>query len=597
MALKRKIKAKEILVTIEGYGQVWHSSFRVRDIPVLYSPYMIFPAKTKRQSGLLLPEPGYSSRDGLTFNLPFFWAISDNTDATFNEYFMSRRGFMQGAEFRYALSPFSKGTLMLDYLFKDWGSEEQYKEGNISKPYTERYWFRSKINQRLPWDMDLKMDLDLVSDRDYLNEFQATPNGLNRNRMTFLSDFNRDLGDQTQLSRTNAAVLTKNFGSYSFTGGFTFYQELADITTALDQLPYARFDGIKQVLWKDLYYQWGSSYNYYWAKSSDSGHVVELTPTLYYPTKFGNYLKLEGSMGVTEDLYQVDNKISSSVDSFGNRSVPSLRLDMSTDIEKIYQLSGEGLQKLKHTIRPQIVYNYTPEIAQDRLPSFISAISQNNTVTYYLYNTFTGKSLLGKGSQGEDLFGYRDLVQLKLYQSYALSPGTFTTHTNIGATPTTITTNTNINGTTITTTTNPGGTTTTTTTPSLSDVTGELELTPHPNLSLRSSVAWSPYTGQIDSQSYNLTLFDKKGNRAYLEYLATMGDQIRQINANLTWKISSLWSANFLTSYSLDQNINYGTGVGVTYTKQCWGIRLSYWTNPTDTSFMIYFTLKGLGEF
>ena len=108
-------------MTIEGYGQVWHPSFRVKNFPVLYFPYMIFPAKTKRQSGLLMPDPGYSTRDGLTLNLPFFWAISDNTDATFNEYYMSRRGLMQGAEFRYALSPFSKGTLMLDYLFKDQG--------------------------------------------------------------------------------------------------------------------------------------------------------------------------------------------------------------------------------------------------------------------------------------------------------------------------------------------------------------------------------------------------------------------------------------------------------------------------------------------
>lgn len=592
-----KIKAKEILVTIEGYGQLWQSSLLVRDIPALYVPYMIFPAKTKRQSGFLMPEPGISSRDGVTFNLPFFWAISDNTDATFNEYFMSRRGLVQGAEFRYALSPFSKGTLMLDYLFKDYGSEEQYKEGNISQPYTERYWFRSKINQRLPWDMDLKMDLDLVSDIDYLNEFQGTPNGLNRNRLAFLSDFGRDLGDQTQLSRTNTAALTKNFGSYSFTGGFTYYQQLANITTALDQLPYARFDGIKQVLWKDLYYQWGSSYNYYWAQSSDTGHVVELTPTLYYPTKLGNYLKLEGSMGMTEDLYQVTNKLTSSTDYFGNRSVPSFTLDMSTDIEKIFQLSGEEFQKLKHDIRPQIVYNYTPQITQDTLPSFISPINQNNSVTYYLYNTFTGKSLLGKGGQGEDLFSYPDLVQLKLYQTYNITPSTTTYHTNVGGTTTPTTTTINNAGTTIITTTNSGGTTTTTTTPSFSDVVGELELTPHPNLSLRSSVAWSPYTGQVDSQSYDLILLDKKGNRAFLEYLSTLGGQTQQINANLTWKINSLWSATFQTNYSLDQNISYGTYVGLTYTKQCWGIRLSYSYTLTDTSFMIYFTLKGLGEF
>ncbi len=243
--------------------------------------------------------------------------------------------------------------------------------------------------------------------------------------------------------------------------------------------------------------------------------MVELTPTLYYPTKLGNYLKLEGSMGMTEDLYQVTNKLTSSADYFGNRSVPSFTLDMSTDIEKIFQLSGEEFQKLKHDIRPQIVYNYTPQITQDTLPSFISPINQNNSVTYYLYNTFTGKSLLGKGGQGEDLFSYPDLVQLKLYQTYNITPSTTTYHTNVGGTTTPTTTTINNAGTTIITTTNSGGTTTTTTTPSFSDVAGELELTPHPNLSLRSSVAWSPYTGQIDSQSYDLILLDKKGEPCF----------------------------------------------------------------------------------
>ena len=63
------------------------------------------------------------------------------------------------------------------------------------------------------------------------------------------------------------------------------------------------------------------------------------------------------------------------------------------------------------------------------MPSFVSPIGKVNTVTYYLINTFTSKSLLGKGGQGEDLFGYRDFVQFKLYQTYDINAaqGTYTT--------------------------------------------------------------------------------------------------------------------------------------------------------------------------
>ncbi len=570
-----EIRAKEFQVTLEGYGQIWHSTFRVKNLPVLYFPYMIFPAKTKRQSGLLFPDPGYSTRDGFTFNLPFFWAISENTDATFNEYYMSRRGFMQGTEFRYALSPYSKGTLMLDYLFKDYGSEEQFEEKNIQKPYSERYWFRSKINQRLPRNMDLKMDLDWVSDQDYLNEFHGTPNGLDRNRLTFLRDFSRDLDDQLQIDRRNNAVFTKTFGTYQFTGGFSYYQELDQTHDALNQLPYARFDGIKQVLWKNLYYQWGSSFNNYWRETLDRGQVLQLTPTLYYPFKLKSYLNLEGSVGLTETLFQADNKLSESVESFGTSAVPNFRLDMSTDIQKIFSYSGEKVQKIKHNLRPQIVYNFIPEVTQDSLPSFVSPIYKVNTITYYLINTLTSKSLLGKGKEEEDLFGYRDFVQFKLYQTYDINAAQQVYST---------------------TTTNADGTTTTSSIQPFSNIYGELELSPNSNLTLRSSLGWSPYTGQMNSQSYNLTLIDKKGNRAYVEYLA-FGDQYQQINANLSWKINPIWSASFLTRYSLDQNKNFETNVGVSYNQQCWGVKLYYSDTPGNQQIILSLSLKGLGEF
>jgi LPS-assembly protein len=571
-----EIKAKELSVTIDGYGQVWHSSFRVKNLPVLYLPYMIFPAKTKRQSGFLLPQPGYSSRDGVTLDLPYFWAISDNTDATFNEYFMSRRGFMQGAEFRYALSPYSKGTFMLDYLFKDGASEEEFEKNNIQKPYTERYWFRSKINQRLPGNMDFKMDLDWVSDQDYLKEFRGTPNGLDRNRSYFLSEFFRDLDDETQINRRNTAVFTKTFGTYQFTGGFSYYQELDQANNVLNQLPYVRFDGTKQILWKNIYYQWGSSYYNYWREKLDRGQVVDLTPTVYYPLKLKNYLNLEGSIGLNETLYQVDNKQSESVDSFGTRAVPNYRMDLSTDIQKIFDVSGKEVQKIKHNLRPQVVYNYVPDIKQDSLPSFVSPIGKVNTLTYYLINTLTAKSILGKGGQGEDLFGYRDFFQFKLYQTYDFNAaqGAYTI-----------------------TTLNADGSTTTTTTQSFSNIYGELEINPGSNLTFRATLGWSPYSGKMDSQSYNLALWDNKGSRAYLEYLSTSGDQYRQINANLSWKINSIWSANFLTRYSLDQNKNYETSVGLAYTQQCWGVKLYYSDTPDNQKIVLSLSLKGLGEF
>jgi LPS-assembly protein len=585
------ISAKEIMVTVDGYGEAWHPALRIKTIPLLYSPYLIFPAKTKRQSGLLTPEYGESSRDGFSLNLPIYWAISDNADATFNEYYMSRRGFMQGVEFRYALSPQSKGTLMMDYLFKDGVSQEEFTKGNISQPYSERYWFRSKINQGLPSNMDLKMDLDWVSDRDFLKEFKTTPNGLDRNRRTFIGDFSRDLEDETVLNRRNAAVVTKNFGTSNFTGGINYYHDADNTQNSLNQLPYARFDSTKQVLSKDfskdLFFQWGSSYNNFWRENLDRGNVIDLTPTLYYPYKFRNYLNLEGSTGVTETLYQVDNKQSNSVDTLGNRTVPNFRLDTSTDFQRIFNVAAGEVQKVKHNIRPQVIYNYIPDIRQDSLPSFISPITKTNTVTYLLINTLTAKSLLRKGQtefsrdelllgsgeflddgRQEDLFGYLDFFRFQVSQTYDINEAQreVTPAAPQERRP-------------------------------FSNITGALEFRPGPYLNWRSDASYSPYTGQMDSHTHNLSWTDPKGTRVYVEYLASSGDQIRQINSNLLWKITPVWSINFLNRYSLDQNKNYETTAGVAYTQQCWGIKLTYSSTPDNTTYYLSFSLKGLAEF
>lgn len=575
-----QITAKEFVVTVDGYGQAWHPALRINNLPVLYAPYLLFPAKTTRQSGLLMPSYGQSSRDGSSLNLPIYWAISDHTDATFNAYYMGNRGFMPSAEYRYALSSQSKGTLMLDYLPSDGISRTEYNKGNINEPYSSRYWFRSKINQALPGNMDLKMDLDWVSDRDYLKEFRTSPFGLDQNRRTFLSDFRRDLDDETNINRRNAAVVSKSFGSSNFTGGFNFYQDVDKAGTTLNQMPYAQFSTIKQKLGENLFYQWGSSYNNYWRNNLDRGHVLDLTPTIYYPVKLRNYLNLEGSVGLTETLYQASDRQSDAVDAMGNRTVPNFRMDMSTDFQRIFTFSGGDVEKIKHNIRPQIIYNYIPEIKQDSLPSFLSAIPKTNIVTYYLINTFTSKSVLGKGSQGEDLFGYRDFLSFKAYQTYDINASR-----GDRATTTTLST--------LTTTTNP----TTATPQAFSNVYGELEILPGPYMTLRTSVGWNPYSGQFDSQTHNLTLMDKKGNRAYVEYLAFSGDQFRQVNADMFWKISSHWSANFLTKYSLDQNKNFQTDLGVAYNQQCWGIKVYYSDTPDDKKFLVSFSLKGLGEF
>jgi len=96
-------------VNIRGVGTVRNAILRVKDIPVLYFPYLIFPANTQRQSGFLFPRLGYSNRRGFQYEQPFFWAISKSTDATvaLDVETAARIGII--GEYRYMLSRDSHG--------------------------------------------------------------------------------------------------------------------------------------------------------------------------------------------------------------------------------------------------------------------------------------------------------------------------------------------------------------------------------------------------------------------------------------------------------------------------------------------------------
>ena len=157
-----KITGRKLKVKIEGYGLVSHAALWVKKIPVFYSPLLVFPAKLKRQSGLLLPQIGHSDRKGTEYTQPFYWAINESSDATFYEHYMSRRGHKAGLEYRYMLDEVSQGTIMYDYLHDkktddgtqkssdDWG----YEDDNWTRPNSDRYWFRMKHNHALPYGTD-----------------------------------------------------------------------------------------------------------------------------------------------------------------------------------------------------------------------------------------------------------------------------------------------------------------------------------------------------------------------------------------------------------------------------------------------------------
>jgi LPS-assembly protein len=85
-----------------GKARAQNSTFKLMNMPLLYLPYVTHPVDTGgRQSGFLIPTPGYSSTKGIIFGDAYYWAINRSTDLTVGLEYFSLRGWSQAATFRY----------------------------------------------------------------------------------------------------------------------------------------------------------------------------------------------------------------------------------------------------------------------------------------------------------------------------------------------------------------------------------------------------------------------------------------------------------------------------------------------------------------
>jgi LPS-assembly protein len=92
--------------------------FRVKGVPVFYSPYIYYPIRRDgRSTGFLFPHFGYSSTRGFEVGTAFFWAMSRSVDQTFYADSYSRIGYGFGHELRYAEESPSRGAFRT-YLFR-----------------------------------------------------------------------------------------------------------------------------------------------------------------------------------------------------------------------------------------------------------------------------------------------------------------------------------------------------------------------------------------------------------------------------------------------------------------------------------------------
>ncbi len=121
----------KIKITVGKYVRIKNAYIKVNGIITMYIPYIVFPIKQDRETGLLFPGINFKSDEGLKYQQPFFWAINDQSDMTISPAVYGKRG--HGGEFQYRHYFYEKTWFEANFL----GVKDQiYSPYKINKEKT-----------------------------------------------------------------------------------------------------------------------------------------------------------------------------------------------------------------------------------------------------------------------------------------------------------------------------------------------------------------------------------------------------------------------------------------------------------------------------
>jgi len=162
-----EIRAGSADVEVGGYGTARNTTFDILGVPVVWLPWMIYPLKTERETGLLFPEFGYSGRNGAEIGLPIFWAAHESVNVIATPGWMSERGATAGLEIEYVFGEHSKGEVAGHYVHDT--SIDPYSNKD---PFgRERWAVDGEKDYFLPLDLRFKTDFAFISDNEFLQDF------------------------------------------------------------------------------------------------------------------------------------------------------------------------------------------------------------------------------------------------------------------------------------------------------------------------------------------------------------------------------------------------------------------------------------------
>ncbi|MCK9229968.1 MAG: LPS assembly protein LptD [Syntrophales bacterium] len=563
-----KITGRRINVAIDGYGTIRHGTFRIRDFPVLYIPWMIFPAKTTRQSGFLYPRIAYSSdKLGWDVGIPYYHVLSDAMDVTLFQRYMDKRGYQQGAEFRYFLGENSFGTFYADYLRDGMDITTRDGDGELFRDWREsrdRWSWYLDHESRFDSGLSIRANMKKISDNWYFRDFEShnyysDHYGESGDRPFRRVDFT---GDKNLAYLTSTVRLTKAWERFNITalGEYKDNLRLHSNERTLQKYPEITFTGMKQPFLNTPFdFEIDSSYGYYYRETGYRGHVFDAAPVISLPLRAGNYFRFIPEAGIRETRWDSKDSTGKQPGRRAGRTLYHVGSTLTSEVSRLFSVGKGSIDVVRHSIIPEISYRFSPYVSQDNRPDFVPFVDEENRVSYSINNTFTARL-----KDDEGVKSYRELANFKIGQSYNIREAR-------RAVPA-------------------GGEKK----KPFSEYDMELSLTPHPFVRFSGDASLDAYNSHWRILNGLLQLQDWRGDSATMEYRYTK-NVVEQFDIGFNGRITDCLTLFLERIYDRMEKKGLETTYGVAYRKQCWDVVLKYTDSYDDRAFMLIITLAGLG--
>ncbi len=403
-----KFSAKNVEVTVEGYAKTTDANFYIAGKKAFYLPWGMFPVKTERQSGLLIPQILTSSRDGFVFRDAYFWAIAKDKDATFYLDYIWDRGPKIGADFRYALKDDLKGILYGSII-----NDDSY--GGV------RGQIRALHEQQLKYDVSLKANINYVSDYNYLRDFAYLKEFTLSKEFSLASvEPGTSFVEKSENLIKSNVFAEKPLPSSLLTAEAAYFKTLLQSSNkeTLQYLPYLTFftEYLPMAQGK-LFTDLPASFVNFYRTEGESFSRFRFEPSLRLPyAKNGMNFLFSGSMMETAYFPYGDSATENTTE---HREIFKFFADANTQLMRTYRLEVPRFDELQSVIKPSLKYSYISNSSFRDIPvlypydpyHLADRTYETNALTYaiqHYLNTTTSE-------------GFREVSLFEIAQTYGLA--------------------------------------------------------------------------------------------------------------------------------------------------------------------------------